>query len=167
MIYSAEKLNPRRRFHYAADLDPVDRQQVISAIDELEAMPIHNPRDLMGTLYQASELMALIRTWVIIMPIHEMGHTLQIRAQMNNPLLSFAHPRDSSREVASLALVHFSTMLRQVFQNYCKDLGELSTLYHKFMLNALESDTSTHDTILGVETDFAESLVNIAPDFFR
>ncbi len=86
---------------------------------------------------------------------------------MNNPLFSFVHLRDSSREVASLALVHFSSTLWQVFQNYCKDLGELSTLYHKFMLNALESDTSTHDSMLGVKTDLAESQVKKVPDYVR
>ncbi len=76
MIYSAEELNTRRRCCYAADFDPADGQQVIAAFDDLEAMQSHNPRDLMGTIYQASELMPIIRTCVIIMLIHEMGHTL-------------------------------------------------------------------------------------------
>ncbi|MDZ4121281.1 MAG: hypothetical protein U1C33_02580, partial [Candidatus Cloacimonadaceae bacterium] len=60
MIYTKEKLEPRRLYYYPDDFDATDRAKLNEAFDELADRVIQTPRDLMGLLYQASELMSTV-----------------------------------------------------------------------------------------------------------
>ncbi len=60
MIYTKETLETRSLYYYADDFNPQNIEALKAAYDELENMQVNTPRELLGLLYQASELISTV-----------------------------------------------------------------------------------------------------------
>jgi len=114
MIYTNEALEKREYYYYPKDFDVKDINALNATFDELEQQPISTPRDLLGMLYQLSELMSLIARESNELFYQSMRDTTDTNARLA--------VNDFNRSVSGLAQKRYMAILKRYYEHPLRSL---------------------------------------------